>query len=308
MAPCPTSPTASSSRDLAGYLRVDRCDNCESRDAVVYGVAADPDTLHPIQLRCRRCGLVYTSPRLSAHALGELYAGYHEHWDAASLEPELLSGSAKTARRRLARIAPLAPGRRLLDVGSGSGAFLAEARAAGFEVTGLEPSTRGAAFAADRFGIHEILVGTLESVELPAAGFDVVNAWHVVEHVFDLDGFVRELARLLPAGGVAAIGTESYAHPANRLLRATRLARGRLPRPATSTLHTFVFSPEVLRDVFERRGFATAWLAAYDELSVGERLRAARRRPALAAAVVAGESLNRALRRGPFLDALFVRS
>ncbi len=291
------------------YELVRQCDNCGGSRWTTYGVTLEEPVVHPIQCRCRSCGLIFTSPRLRPEALAELYERYHA--SVERIDPVLEEAKRRRARELLAEVAELAPSGRLLDVGCGTGAFLVEARSAGYAVAGIEPSREGVGYAKGEYGL-DIVEGTLEQARLEPGAFDVVVAWHVIEHVFDLDAFVRELHRVLRSGGLLVIGTESYAYPTNSALRLARLVRGLCPRIATSSLHTFVFSPGALRDCLERRGFATLSIRAYDELSLGERLRhvgagSPARRLGARALTAACRVIDQAARRGPYLAAQFRR-
>jgi 2-polyprenyl-3-methyl-5-hydroxy-6-metoxy-1,4-benzoquinol methylase len=85
----------------------------------------------------------------------------------------------------------------LLDVGCGSGAYLARMRALGWDVLGIDRSARTAEQARRRFGVS-VVVGTIPTAELPTDKFDLVTAWQVLEH---LDrprqalSFIREALR-----------------------------------------------------------------------------------------------------------------
>jgi 2-polyprenyl-3-methyl-5-hydroxy-6-metoxy-1,4-benzoquinol methylase len=295
------------------YELVRRCDNCDGTHLAVYGAALDdPDIVHPLQVLCRTCGLVFATPRLSAAALADVYRRY-ELWSSSVIDAGEEEQRRVRARALLEEIRRIVQTGRLLDVGSGTGSILVEARAAGYDVAGIEPAAHGVAFARDRYGLESLQEGTLESVALGDESYDVVVAWHVIEHVFDLDAFVTKLRRALVPGGLLVIGTESYAHPANTVVRAVRHLSGRVPRIATHSLHTFVFSPRSLRDCLERRGFETRTLHAYDERTFAVALRAVHarrplRRSTALVAVGAAELAARASRRGPYLRGFWIRN
>jgi 2-polyprenyl-3-methyl-5-hydroxy-6-metoxy-1,4-benzoquinol methylase len=87
----------------------------------------------------------------------------------------------------------------LLDIGCGSGRFMAWARAAGWICSGVEVDEVSAAKARQRgFEVH---VGDLQ--ELVAAGrkFDAVTISHVIEHVHDAPRLLALARRLLAANG-----------------------------------------------------------------------------------------------------------
>jgi 2-polyprenyl-3-methyl-5-hydroxy-6-metoxy-1,4-benzoquinol methylase len=286
------------------------CDNCGSGDWTVYGVTLERSALHPLQCRCRHCGLVFTNPRVTLPSLRKYYRGYSS-WFPGVYDPGLDDRWLPEAHRTLEKLRETAPIGTLLDVGSGMGAFLDLARQAGYRVSGVEFSEEGIQLTSERYEI-EVREGTIEEAAFPNASFDVVHAWHVIEHVFDLDSFIGEIHRVLRPGGVVVIGTESYAYPANALLRASHFLRGQCPPAVTSPQHSFVFSPSSLADCFTRRGFQKIEVEAYDELSLGRRLavtdaRTAARRLAARAVVGLSELAARAIRRGPYLRASFRR-
>src|SRR5262249_25095700 len=98
---------------------------------------------------------------------------------------------------------------------------------------------------------------------IEAGAFDLVYAWHVIEHVVDLDAFVRKAARLLAPGGVLWVGTETWHNASEWLNRAAARVRGDAPPYATSPEHTFVFTVDSLTDVLERRGLEVVACEAY---------------------------------------------
>src|SRR5262249_61805003 len=96
--------------------------------------------------RCRDCALVFTDP-IYRSRLGslydQLYAGEGsttELPDAARLAALVaagVAGSDKDFRAPIARLREVAPGPRLLEIGSSWGYFLHQAGAAGFAATGI---------------------------------------------------------------------------------------------------------------------------------------------------------------------------
>jgi SAM-dependent methyltransferase len=90
-------------------------------------------------VRCPTCGFLYRHPGIKPERLGDLYAGKYS---------KFLSGAYAKKRRRRYRLvmsafAPLfddGAGRRLFDFGCGTGLFLEEAHARGFECYGADLS------------------------------------------------------------------------------------------------------------------------------------------------------------------------
>ena len=92
---------------------------------------------------------------------------------------------------------------RLLDIGSGDGAFLRDVVELGWEATGLEVSARAAANAA-RLGL-DVRVGDIRKAPFPPDSFDVVRLWSVLEHVREPLAVMRGAARALRPGGWAVV-------------------------------------------------------------------------------------------------------
>lgn len=101
-----------------------------------------------------------------------------------------------------------APARKgkLLDVGMGTGNFLAAAVARGYDGYGID-FDRDAIAAAERvFGLKNIAVKSLEDVAREhATSFDVVTAFEVVEHLENPVYFSKQVRELLRDDGYLAI-------------------------------------------------------------------------------------------------------
>src|SRR6266516_6046711 len=164
-------------------------------------------------LRCPHCSLVWLDPRPVPDDIWKLYSTSFPHAPppdrrvplarlrslvASSLRASALGYGSDGANivlgALLARIGPLkelAAGMvmwlhasrrgRLLDVGCGSGEFLARMRDHGWKVVGVEPDEAAARVARDSFGL-EAHCGTLDDVDLPESSFGAVTMSHVLEH------------------------------------------------------------------------------------------------------------------------------
>ena len=102
------------------------------------------------------------------------------------------------------------PDGRLLEVGSGTGEFVAVAQKLGFDAYGVEPSD-WAAQHARRIGarVSSVDLQTLRR-EHPGVQFDVVVAFHVFEHLHEPRTFLREAHQILASGGVLALEVPNF--------------------------------------------------------------------------------------------------
>jgi 2-polyprenyl-3-methyl-5-hydroxy-6-metoxy-1,4-benzoquinol methylase len=130
---------------------------------------------------------------------------YHEAlWRSI---PEGLQPAGFGLRRRFL-IDALNPGERLLDLGCGEGHFAAAAEEAGAEVLAAdvaEEALRRARTLHPELDLQ--LIDGEGGWDLEDAGFDVVWAGEVVEHVADTASWLSELRRVLRPGGRLLLST-----------------------------------------------------------------------------------------------------
>lgn len=130
------------------------------------------------------------------------------------LNPLRLAYVRDTVCRRLGRdpatAQPLA-GLRLADVGCGGGLLAEPLARMGAAVTGIDASAKNIATAslhAAQGGVSvDYRAMTAEALAASGEKFDVVTCLEVIEHVADLNLFVRSLSQLLAPGGVLFLAT-----------------------------------------------------------------------------------------------------
>ena len=144
---------------------------------------------------------------------------------------------------------PPGAGRRLLDVGCGSGEFLLRMRERGWDVLGVEPDPVAAA-AARRGGL-DVRDGMLDDAAFPDESFDAIVLSHVIEHVHDPIALLRECGRVLRPGGTLVLMTPNLESVGHRRFGADW--RGLEP-----PRHLHVFSVESLESCVRRVGLAVA--------------------------------------------------
>jgi 2-polyprenyl-3-methyl-5-hydroxy-6-metoxy-1,4-benzoquinol methylase len=204
--------------------------------------------------RCIACCSGYLNPRPNAKTIGLAYTNYPTHeppqpsldgapsWLArlkAGLRNDYFRSRYGAAlrtsvplgrlvvylaiRRRLSidrsvrHIRPPAPGARLLDVGCGNGQFLLAAKALGWEAWGIDADS-DAVKAARVTGLR-VEHDTFPNTGMAAASFDAVTMNHVIEHLHDPVGALREVRRLLKPGGILWIATPNLESLGSRYYR-----------------------------------------------------------------------------------------
>ena len=119
----------------------------------------------------------------------------------------------------------------LLDIGCGTGNFLAAARDAGYGVTGIELDRNAARFAKERLGLQRVLALTISEFaeQLAEERFDVVTFFEVLEHQAAPLEFLQKVKACVRPGGVIALsvpnrerwltGPDVLDYPPNHFLR-----------------------------------------------------------------------------------------
>ncbi len=192
--------------------------------------------------RCTSCGLVRVDPPPSKEQLDHYYREAYNQY-RFSFEGPL----AEPSRNRMHGLKVLErfrnPGR-LLDVGSAYGHFLDNARRYGWKVEGVEPLNEARILAESRFRFR-----VFESLAAaPAAAYDVVTLWHVVEHLPAPVEFLNEARGKIADGGLLAVATPNILSLSARL---TGQSWGWLSPPD----HVAFYSRSTLRRLIEQCGF-----------------------------------------------------
>jgi 2-polyprenyl-3-methyl-5-hydroxy-6-metoxy-1,4-benzoquinol methylase len=200
---------------------------------------------HGDLLVCVECGTVQQPVLPSGEAL---HALYREMRDDEYLGEE--AGRRATANRLLDLIAAHAPAGRLLDVGSGYGLLLDEARRRGYDVVGVELSRAGASYARDTLGL-DVRELSLEAFSQSSNGdspgaFDVIVLADVLEHLDDPVDAIDRCAGLLRVGGVLCVVTPDPSSLTARIAGARWW--GYLPA------HTVLLPRRTLRELISARG------------------------------------------------------
>ena len=88
----------------------------------------------------------------------------------------------------------------MLNVGSGGGEFVFLGTQAGFDMTGIEPNEGYANYAISEYKVP-ILNGMFYEQDIPAASYDAVTLFHVLEHLQEPIKAIEFLGNLLRADG-----------------------------------------------------------------------------------------------------------
>lgn len=153
--------------------------------------------------------MLLTFPKPSLEKLPSYYESddYISHTDGKRSLFERLYHAIKNIalKNKLKLINSKSPKGKLLDIGAGTGDFLVVAQNDGWQVTGIEPSSKAKSIALNKG------VSFADSLtELEDNSFEVITMWHVLEHVPNLKEYISELKRLIKPNGTIIIAVPNY--------------------------------------------------------------------------------------------------
>jgi methionine biosynthesis protein MetW len=176
------------------------------------------------------------------------------------------------AQKRL--LSMIGMGRKVLDVGCGSGHYTSQFRDLGNEVTGIDITQEGV-LAVRALGIPAYVANVEQGLPFADRTFDAVTCIEVVEHLLRPDLAIREIHRVMKPGTALILTTPNYAYWALRLLylfgrppvglqsRPYTGFRSRQPAEGIDAWldpHIRFFTPGTIRSLLSRFGFTVEQL------------------------------------------------
>lgn len=203
-----------------------------------------------IQL-CNTCGFLFTNPRPSQTEIGPYYDSKdyisHSNNKKGLFNRVYQQVRGVAIRQKTALISKLSRLDRLslLDIGCGTGEFLAGCRDKGWDVTGVEPGLTARTQAIANYGLR---VEEELYLDKTTETFDVITLWHVLEHVHGLNQRVAQLHRLLKQNGTLIIAVPNHTSK-DASYFGSAWAAWDVPR------HLYHFSPDSIKRLLLKHGF-----------------------------------------------------
>lgn len=135
---------------------------------------------------------------------------------------------------------------RILDIGCGTGLYLALLKNIGWDAYGVEVN-HSACLYAENLGI-KVFEGGLKETKYPSAYFNVVRLNQVLEHLSSPSHTLNEVQRILKSGGTLYIGVPNQRSFAFYFFGEKWLNKGG---------HLYAFSPTTLRAICQKAGLST---------------------------------------------------
>ncbi|MEO7394606.1 MAG: class I SAM-dependent methyltransferase [Chitinophagaceae bacterium] len=200
---------------------------------------------------CNDCSLRFTQDVPDEDSISPYYKSenYISHTNTSKgLINRLYQAVRKITLQQKRKLIEKTTGRKkgqLLDVGSGTGAFVNEMKENGWQVTGLEPDADAVSVAKQLYNLE--LKNINQFYKLPADSFDAITLWHVLEHVHVLPAYVKQLKMLLKNDGKLFIAVPNYTSKDGSVYNDDWAAYD-VPR------HLYHFSPKSIKVLVEKNG------------------------------------------------------
>lgn len=210
------------------------------------------------------CGHRFINPALDNKSMMEIY---HSSADCQQINPamahyyeyETLNPKTQTYSdysRVLETASRMTPGRDLLEVGCGTGAFLELAKQKGWRPVGVDSSSENIRKVKER-GIDGIQTDFNDF--FTQKKFDFIALWDLIEHPGNPGALIRKSFQVLKDDGVLFIGTPNYPNFLSVIAESLfRFSGGRIHTPMDKLYfpeHTSYFNRKTLSLLLSREGF-----------------------------------------------------
>lgn len=252
---------------MASMIHYTNCPVCGSADIKKALTAKDftVSKQHFDIYECSQCLLRFTQDIPDTDSIGAYYKSeeYISHTDTSrgivnNLYQKVRKYTLGQKRKLVEKVTGIREGQ-LLDVGSGTGAFVNEMSSHGWQVTGLEPDADAREVANKNYGFE--LKDTSAFYSLQPGSYDAISMWHVLEHVHDLNAYIQQLKSVLKENGKLFIAVPNYTSGDASVYKEFWAAYD-VPR------HLYHFSPNSMRVLIEKHGmriekYLPMWFDSY---------------------------------------------
>ncbi|HEQ72028.1 MAG TPA: class I SAM-dependent methyltransferase [Spirochaetia bacterium] len=214
-----------------------------------------------LYVRCSGCGLVYQNPQPVFEDLRGRYDKDYFHYEIENEDNfyQLMRLGLNDIGFDDAFLAA-AEDKSFLDIGCATGKLLGSMKDLGFNVQGVEICAQSAAYGMATRGVP-IFIGTLEEAAFLDDSFSFIHFSHLIEHVPDPLGFLREVRRVLRKDGAVIVTTPNIDGLQARLFKAAW--RSAIPD------HLFLFSRITLEMLLVKAGFTVEQSVTWGGLARG---------------------------------------
>lgn len=202
-----------------------------------------PDGTHYRFLKCKNCGLIFSSPILGEKEISKLYSQSTFNYSAESkyLQKTYIGYFKKYVLNKEFKKS------KILDIGCGNGFFLEGLEELGAKnLYGVEPGRGSVGKAKDSIK-KNIKIAMFKKGLFPQNSFSAACCFHTLDHIIDPNIFLDDVFSLLQKNGKAFF----VVHNTNGL--SVKLLGGK--SPIFDIEHIYLFNPSNLKRLFEMHGF-----------------------------------------------------
>jgi 2-polyprenyl-3-methyl-5-hydroxy-6-metoxy-1,4-benzoquinol methylase len=218
------------------------CQLCHSNKSVLIGTKKTDRFVEceSTFVRCEECQLIRIEPIPTSEELDHLYKNYIYKYH--------INDPNRFVRRYKTKLLPLkylARGKAFLDIGCNVGAATAAAKELGFDSYGIDVSPSAIEYAQKIWPDCNYSLETLEDFAKKGKKFDVIHCTEVIEHIPNLDEFMKSLVSVLNSGALLFFTTPDTGH--------FRVPKDLIAWKETRPLeHVSIFNQTNIRTLFER--------------------------------------------------------
>jgi hypothetical protein len=220
------------------------------------GVVRDAPSLKVLE--CRNCGLVMLSSVEHVEPGHYETSGMHGQ-DLPSMD-SWLRETEQDDQRRFEMLKGSITNRRLLDFGCGAAGFLRKASILAAEAVGVEPELRVRQFWGNQLTLKD-------SVEHAGSGYDLITAFHVIEHLPDPIATLKQLGGLLGLQGRLVVEV-----PSSEDALLTLYESAAFRRFTYWSQHLFLFNAETLRRLATGAGLQVISIQQFQRYPISNHL------------------------------------
>ncbi len=220
------------------------------------GAVRDDPTLDIVE--CMNCGLVGLASK--AHIEHGHYEKSGMHGGTPPSMEAWLRETEQDDSRRFHMLETSLINRKILDFGCGAGGFLKKAQAVASQACGVELEQRVHAHWGDELTLHH---GLAEA----GAGYDLITAFHVIEHLADPRSMLRELSGHLKTGGRLVVEV-----PSSEDALLTLFDNNAFQHFTYWSQHLFLFNANTLKVLAEQAGLSVVAIQQYQRYPLSNHL------------------------------------
>lgn len=238
---------------MDGRIHYSTCPVCNSRNINPLLTVKDHSVSKEdfVIWQCGECGLRFTQDVPDENSIAQYYKSpdyiSHTNTDKGFINKtykQVRNYTLQQKAKLLIDKTKLTAGN-ILDIGSGTGAFLYVMKTKKWKVKGIEPDEDARNLAKKLYGLEIDEPSALN--EIPNNSFDAITLWHVLEHVHQLHDYVGQLKKLLKPQGKLFIAVPNYQSKDSDIYWSFWAAYD-VPR------HLYHFSPKAIEVLMNKHG------------------------------------------------------